>query len=132
MGGVKTELLGGRGLRAGQDEELDSGRVVALLGLLNFSILKATEGRGQKHRIRCCSITGHSAAYLLSKALPEFVSRGRLALGFLGQLSSGFVSARVEPSRIRNDRLHKDSQFFQTLVSSNTHSYDTNAQTLIS
>lgn len=36
-----------------------------------------------------------SVSYLFPEALSEFVSRGRVALGFLGQLSSGYVGAGV-------------------------------------
>lgn len=40
-------------------------------------------------------VLSSSTSYLLSKALSEFVSRGWVALGFLGQLSSGYLSAGV-------------------------------------
>lgn len=43
-----------------------------------------------------------SISYLISKALSEFVSRGRVTLGFLGQLGSGYLSTGVQSSGIRN------------------------------
>lgn len=51
------------------------------------------KGRGSEQNFKCA--LSRSTSYLLSKALSEFVSGGWVALGFLGQLSSGYLSAAV-------------------------------------
>lgn len=43
----------------------------------------------------CKFVLSSATSYLLSKALSEFVSGRRVALGFLGQLSSGYLSTGV-------------------------------------
>lgn len=100
------ELVGGCGLMAETDEALGSSPLLSFWagtgadtgGLSWLSIsLRAPGGhvrRGGSEQL-CECVLSSSTSYLLSKALSEFVSRGWVALGFLGQLSSGYLSAGV-------------------------------------
>lgn len=106
MGGVTKELAGGCGPRAETDEVLDisplqlvwagAGADTNGLSLLSFS-LRAPGGhmtvRGTAWN--CKFVLSSATSYLLSKALSEFVSGRWVALGFLGQLSSGYLSTGV-------------------------------------
>lgn len=116
MGGVKTRLVGGWGLKVGKDEVLDRSLLLLLWTAVGADserlswcfwassswkdarVFVSFTVKKQKHESHLYS----SVSYLLSEALSQFVSRGRVALGFLGQLSSGYVSAGVETSCIGN------------------------------